>query len=250
MDTDQQFQCFLIGAYQCAKSKDLLMEADRVPSHSSHIATPRRAKWYYGSPLAVQTAIDALMEKPKAVRRKDGKIHYRKPRSDYRGLLACVASYPVAVETLLRVPREELKVLQAWVSDVDEFVTKEFGDAYVGAVIHRDEAFPHIHYYAVGPLTQLHPGLRAELNNGCRIDDNQERMRRYKKAMSEFLDRFHTQVSAKYGHARKGNRRSAPRIHDRKTWMVQKEAEKLFRELGDADAEARARNIFVSCDSR
>jgi Plasmid recombination enzyme len=250
MDTHQQFQCFLMGAYQCAKSKDLLMEADRVPSHSSHVANPRQPKWYHGSPLAVQTAVDALMAKPQAVRRKDGTIHFRKPRSDYRGLLACVASYPVAMEALPHLPKEELGVLRAWLSDVDEFVNKEFGEAYVGAVIHRDEAFPHIHLYAVGPLTQLHPGLRAELNDGCRIDDNQERMRRYKKALSDFLDRFHTEVSAKYGHARKGNRRPSPRIRDRKTWMVQKEAERVFRELGDVDAEARARNIFVSRDSR
>ena len=250
MNTDQRFQCLLIGAYQCAKSKDLLMEADRVPSHSSHVTTPLQPKWYHGSTLAVQVAVDALMAKPHAVRRKDGTISFRKPRSDYRGLLACVVSYPVAVEALRHLRKEELDVFRAWAANVDEFLTEEFGDAYVGAVIHRDESFPHFHCFVVGPLTQLHPGVRAELNQGCRIDDNQERMRRYKNAMSEFLDRFHTQVSAKYGHARKGNRRPRPRISDRKTWMVQKEAQKLFHDLGDVDAETRARSIFVPYTSR
>ena len=250
MSTEQRFQCFLIQAYQCAKSKDILMEADRVITHTSHIEHPRTPNWYHGSPLAVQAAIDELMAKPQKVRRKDSTIQSRKPRYDYRGLLACVSSYPVAVETLRHASSTEKKLARSWVADVDEFVKSEFEDAYVGAVIHSDETFPHVHHFVVGASTHLHPGSRAELIDGHRIDDNQERIRKYKKGLSDFLDRFHARVGIKYGHVRKGNIRPSPRIRDRKTWLVEKEAARLFHELGDADAEARARYIFNSRDSR
>lgn len=250
MSSDQRYQCFLIQAYQCAKSRDLLMEADRAPSHTSHIEHPHKPRWIRGSPLDVQSAIDGLMVKPQEVRCKNGKTHFRKPRSDYRGLLTCVSSYPVTVAAVRKVPEEEKERLVQWVWDVEGFVTSEFGDAHVATVVHLDETFPHMHHFIVGASVHLHPGMRAELTNGCRIDDNQERIRRYKKGMIDFLDRFHASVGIKYGHRRKGNIRRQARILDRKTWLVQKEAERIFRDLGADDAEARARDIFVSRDSR
>lgn len=250
MSNDPQYQCFLIQAYQCAKSRDLLMEANRAQSHSSHIERPREPRWLHGSPLAVEAAIEELMATPQEVRRKDGTTYFRKPRNDYRGLLACVSSHPATVAAICKAPAQERQRFAEWISDVDEFVTSEFGMAHVATVIHVDETFPHMHHFIVGPAAHLHPGMRAELINGRRIDDSQERIRRYKKGLTDFLNRYHARVGIKYGHKRKGNIRQQARIRDRKTWLVQKEAEQIFRELGAIDAQSRAREIYAPREGR
>ena len=240
------FQFVRIEPYRCSVAPDLLLEANRAPSHISHISKPLPPRWLVGSPHAVQQAVDTFMAEDTQVRAKNGKVHHRKQRSDSRGLLGGITSYPRPTADFRNCSKREEELLRSWMVDSDAFFTTEFGAAYVAAVLHADETCPHIHHYVVGSVVQLHPGLRAEIENGRRIEDDKERLRRYRQAMREFLDRYHAQVGIKYGHQRFGNIRPLPRIPDRKTYLVQKEAQRLFEEMGATAeyAEQIARHIY------
>ena len=244
MTTQQLFQMARVEAFRCTDTTDLLLEANRSPSHSSHIATPVKPRWYFGSPEAVHLAVDSLMAKPQRVRQKDGSILLRKQRADYRGVLGCITSYPIETDSLRQSTEQDLQLFKNWARDTHAFVQGEFGDPYIAAVLHLDESHPHFHHYVVGPAAHIHPGLRAELEDQRRISDAKERLRRHRLGMSEFLDRFHSQVGTKYGHGRKGNVRPNPRIPDRKSYLARQEVERILRENGILNAESLARDIF------
>lgn len=239
-----QFQFLRVEPFKCSMTANLLLEADRAPTHTSHIEKPLPPRWLFGSPQIVHKAVDDLMAQKRAVRAKDGQVHLRKQRSDFRGLLGGISSYPVPIESFSRSTSHEQNLLRSWIVDSDAFFASEFGPAYIAAVLHSDESCPHLHHYVVGPAAHLHPGLRAELENGRRIDDDRERLRRYRQAMRDFLDRYHAHVGCKYGHKRSGNIRPSPRVPDRKSYLVQKQAERLFQEMGASNAEVLARIIY------
>ncbi len=240
-----QFQFFRIEPFKCSMASDLLLEADRASTHTSHIEKPRRPRWLFGSPQVVHKAIDGLMAQQQEVRAKNGKIHLRKQRSDFRGLLGAISSYPSPTESFIGSTSHEQDMLRSWIADSDAFLAGEFGPAYVAAVIHSDETFPHLHHYFVGSAVRLHPGLRAELEDGRRIKDDRERLRRYRDAMRAFLDRYHAQVGCKYGHIRAGNIRPSPREPDRKSYLVRRQAVRLFQEIGASDAEDSVKRFYV-----
>jgi hypothetical protein len=244
MTTQQRFQMARVEAFRCANAKDLILEADRSPSHASHILTPIKPLWLFGSPQAVLLAVDSLMASLQEVCQKDGRILLRKQRADYRGVLGCITSYPIETKEFRRGTAQDQKLFRDWAADTDMFMQREFGELYIAAVPHYDEGYPHFHHYIVGPAAHIHPGLRAELEDGRRIADAKERLRRYRMGMRQFLDRFHAQVGIKYGHARNGNIRPNPRIPDRKSYFVLKEVERILRENGIFNAESLAHEIF------
>ena len=185
-----------------------------------------------------------LVAQKRAVRAKGGQVGLREQRSDFRGLIGGISSYPVPIASFFGSTSHEQNLLRSWMVDSDAFFASEFGPSYVAAVFHSHETCPHLHHYVVGPAAHLHPGLRAELENGRRIDDDRERLRRYRQAMRDFLDRYYAHVGCKYGHKRSGNIRPSPRVPDRKSYLVQKQAERLFQEMGASNAEALVRIIY------
>jgi hypothetical protein len=76
---------------------------------------------------------------------------------------------------------------------------------------------------------RIHPGLKAERENGRRIAESSERVKGHRQALREFLDRFQHHVGNKYGHERKGNRRPFERIESRAIYLAMKEAEAIQR---------------------
>ena len=227
-------------------ASDLLLEADRAPTHISHIEKPRPPRWLFGSPQIVHQAINGLMAQHREVRAKNGKIYLRNQRFDFRGLLGGISSYPIPTASFIGSTSQEQNLLRSWLVDSDAFFLGEFGPAYLAAVLHSDETCPHLHHFIVGPAARLHPGLQAELEDGSRIKNGRERLRRYKQAMRDFLDRYFAQVGCKYGHRRAGNIRPSPRVSDRKSYLVQKQAATLFQEIGASNAEDMAKRIYTN----
>lgn len=73
----------------------------------------------------------------------------------------------------------------------------EFGKDYRCAIQHLDEAYPHLHVYAVRPdfdAKQNHPGYRAQkeaLATGC---SSRQVEIAGALALKDFLDRYHDEV--------------------------------------------------------
>jgi hypothetical protein len=161
---------------------------------------------------------------------QDGTTRLRKQRSDSRCLVDCVFSYPVDMETLRHATAADSQVAAHWLEDTLDFAYAEFSsDSIKGAVLHLDETYLHVHCFMVGSADRIHPGLKAERENGRRIEDGKERVKRHRRALSEFLDRFQQRVGNKYGHQRKGNRRPFERIESRAIYLAIREAEAIQR---------------------
>lgn len=227
------FGFFRIEIYNYSKAAGVLAEADRKPSHSSHITKIATPVWTVGTAATVQLKIDQAMSEPETVRRRGGTTYVRQRRSNHRVLLGCVASYPALTSSFLEATNNQKQALRDWVSDVEDFVEREFGTAFVASVIHRDESHPHLHLFVVGPAARLHPGYCAEIENGQRLLDAKERLRRYKKAMQDLLDRYYEHVGRKYGHQRRGNRRPSPRVRDRKAYLARRAREQSIGDIGE-----------------
>ena len=222
-----------LEARKCSQAQDLLMEADRVPSHCSHVADPKPVAWIRGNPLAVHAAIAELISAGQSVTGKDGKIRTRAVRHDFRGLIDCVMSYPIATEIVESAGHEQKDEFREWVADTTAFMDQEFAEKLIAACVHVDESHLHQHYYVVGPAQHIHPGLRAEIESGRRIEDGKERVRRYRQGVKDFLDRYHAQVSSRYGHLRRGNGQALARIRDRATFNIMREAERVRQLTND-----------------
>ena len=222
--TAPAFQFLRIHAHRASAAYGLLAEADRVPSHCSHIEHPNRPFWCLGSPEEVQRELVSFMRQPQPVRPKSGGVLYRKARSDLRCFMDCVASYPVETNYFSDASNDEKETLKDWVRRTHGFMGDEFGSHYVSSCIHSDESHPHLHCYIVGNASRLHPGLRAEFEDGRRISDGLDRIRRYRGGVRAFLDRYHSKVSCRYGHLRKGDCRLTPRISNRRDYFRFKES--------------------------
>ncbi len=225
-------QFLRVHAHGATAAHALLAEADRVPSHCSHIERPLPPRWYRGSPEEALRELKSFLGKPQLVRLKSGGVLYRKVRPDQRCFMDCVASYPPDIEYLKQNPSDiEKKKLREWINQTQTFIEKEFGAHYVACCLHLDESHVHFHFYIVGNASRIHPGLRSELVDGRRIKDGKERMRRHREALRAFLDRFYSDVGCKLGHSRGEHRRIARRIPDRQAY---KEFKRLLEQRDES----------------
>ncbi len=140
------FQFLRIHAHGADAAGGLLAEADRVPSHCSHIERPTPTRWWCGTKDEVQHAVERFMREPQLVRPKSGGERYRKPRSDLRCFMDCVASYPIEVQYLQQASNLEKSTLRDWLIRTHEFIQHEFGPNYISSCIHLDESHPHLHF--------------------------------------------------------------------------------------------------------
>ena len=219
----EAFQFLRMHSHGASAAHGLLAEADRVPSHCSHIKRPRPARWLMDSPEEVHVELESFTSRPQPVRPKSGGLRYRKVRSDLRCFMDCVASYPVEVEDFRHASDSDKLILKEWVDKTHHFIQAEFGSNYIACCFHLDESHPHFHFYIVGNASRLHPGLRAEFVDGRRIKDDKERKRLHINGLKAFLDRYYEQVSCQFGHSRGDHRRSERRIlkrDDYRKWKV------------------------------
>ena len=98
-----------------------------------------------------------------------------------------------------------------------KFVAEEYGAQLHTAVLHLDEEFPHVHFYAIPK--------DYEMWNACRGDKASKETNsklEAKKAMQAYQDAYYEGVSVHCGHTRLGPRRQRltrvsgkPRKHTR-----------------------------------
>lgn len=209
----------------------VLAEAARMPEASPHVERPLAPSIAFGcDPMKLvgpalelaRTAYDPCRRK----RRKDGAV-----------LLAGVASYPVPVSELVG-DQQATEEFRAWGRDVRQWLQVHFGPTLKSVVVHVDEGYPHLHFFALPDLSEecrldwsIHPGLLAKRLAATAGAEKKAQDAAYRVAMKKFQDDFWKAVSEKYGHDRTGpKRRRLPR-------HVHLENKRLKRELDAALAE-------------
>jgi len=182
-------------------------EAARMPGACSHVEHPQPPKVLYG--LGPIEAGEIAIGRSHKARDAAG----RRLRQDGAALLATVISYPVEWEAL-QADADAMIGYQNWRTDTLGWLKTAYGTALESVVEHTDERFPHLHAFAVPELgpdhrlqwEKIHAGRRALLllEKGA---SKREQRRAYIAAMKDLQDRFHAEVSARYGHERLGPRR-------------------------------------------
>jgi hypothetical protein len=188
---------------------DIVNEAERRPGNCGHVANPTDPEVLYGTlPSEALEDVEKLIAEQRDPRG-------RRIRRDTPCLLAGVASFPIPVG----LGREE--EVRSWVRDCVVHLKAEFGSALKSVLLHTDEKFPHLHFYATAPdgkAKAIHPGHRVAKKAGKGT---------FKKAMSAWLDQWYEAVSRRHGMARTGPKRE--RL-SREEWRArQRSAEDLAK---------------------
>ncbi|MFA7314246.1 MAG: plasmid recombination protein [Shewanella sp.] len=184
---------------------EVISEAIRDPLSCLHIKNPQNPTMIYGSfPTTLIPEIETL-----ASTSKDPLG--RKIRKDAQLLLAGICSYPVQFNST----EFDKTNFERWTKLTLDFLISEYGDNLKSCLIHLDEEFPHIHFYAIPPvingsvnIRSIHCGMasRDKIPDG---DKGSGKMRKilYRNSMQEFQNRYYDRVSSRVGQLRFGPKR-------------------------------------------
>ena len=193
--------------------RQITNEVERVPGNIPHIEKPEPPKLIYGCP-AVE--IEQLAE-DWASESKD--VQGRKIRKDGLILLAGVAS----------LPREDEENFDDFAQATLVFLLEKYGDRLKSAVVHNDEAHPHLHFYVLPKVGEkfedIHPGFKASKTAKTEGKLKGEQNQEYKQAMRVFQDEFSQQVAMSFGLTRRGPGR---RRLTRKVWVAEQKQAEFF----------------------
>ena len=187
--------------------QEIVDEALRKPNNCPHIAEPIKPIILYGnSPEDIPTLCDYYAT---TVKTKNGcKL---KPAA-----LVCIAGV-VSVGEPDREKWEKVK------HDSIKYLKNKYGERLKSVVEHKDEAYPHIHFYVVPKdgekLEDIHEGLKAR--NKARYEDKQPfgiQNRAYISAMKTFQDDYNKAVGMPNGLTRIG---PARRRLTREAWKAE-----------------------------
>lgn len=222
-------------------ANDIAGEAMRNPLHSPHVKSPL--------PPVVVHGLDAYAVVAVATARAESSLDPmgRKIRLDTPIMLAGVASNPIPVADLSDPDKED--EYEFWKQETVAFLNKKYGENLLSVIEHKDEKFPHVHFYVVPPVgvgfnaKKLHAGFAA----GARAGKNMPLQKQlYSDAMRAFQDSYHLEVAVKCGQARLGPRRA--RL-TRAEWLTQKvtlsKAAKVFQTLNK-----RIKNTIVAARTK
>lgn len=247
-----QAQFLRIEAFSYQDVPRILGEASREPEYCRHVERPLKPFWSAGSPDAVRDACARFMQTPSPIRQGDGKVRMRKRRRDFRCLVAGVASWPQGFHDFHS--REEFTAAQPrmkdWYERTYAWLQRNFADELIAVVLHRDEEHLHLHFFVAGDANVLHPGLRAEFENGRRLSSRAEKQVRYKAAMREMQDSYHADVGRPCGLARMGRGLGQPRIKDRALALRVLSLERKLEAANDPEISAELKALKVSATAR
>ena len=137
-------------------------------------------------------------------------------------MIAAVASYPIPLADVA-ANVETARAVQFWMKDTiawwSRYVSAKGGEPQ-SAVSHLDEAYPHLHLFALhpaGPVLSLHPGRSAKREAaGAALQSGMDRKRAnkvgndaYRAAMRKFQDEYWEAVGIKHGMTRRGAGRTS-----------------------------------------
>jgi hypothetical protein len=183
-------------------ASEVISELLRETGSCPHVPNPKPAELIHGcSPTVI---IPELINLSKTNRDPLG----RAIRKDGQLLLAGVCSYPHKLDS----SDFNKNKFDKWISLTIEFLVAEYGDSYRCSVLHTDETYPHIHFYAIPPsingqvhIKSIHCGMNArdtvpdKGKNSGKIRSNL-----YRGAMRSYQDRYHSCVGSKCALTRLG----------------------------------------------
>lgn len=231
--------------------RSIIEELERLKGACPHVSSPQPPCILEGmQPRDLIGVIEARVAEQNRVLRKkrkespDQKAELRGIRVDTHVLVASVFSYPDAVED---ADEEEY---QAWREAVIAFAKSDAeanGLEVMTIVEHLDESHPHLHVLAVPVISDANPRMNAKLcHEGHVAQDEHVRnswsgspSRSYRKAMSAWQDRYHSEVGSKHGQARTGPKR---RRLDRATWKAEQNRIALLKDAEKAERRATSAN--------
>lgn len=203
-----------------ATIRGIVGEATREQGYCKHVEEAQEPTALLGDLHELERELLARADHPG----KNG----RKVRPDAHILLAGTASYPKPTKAM--GPEDE-DHFNLWLNKTVEFLQGEWGDKLKAVVLHLDEGFPHIHFYAADldglDMKALHRGKAAE----AKADGHKKEA--YRQAMQTYQDDYYQAVGFDMGFSRLGPRRQ--RL-SRKEWKTQQHANQV-----DAAARAKAR---------
>lgn len=161
----------------------LLDEACRIPEASKHVPVPQEPEWIMGDRDTVEHRAFAYEAQATRI---DGKH------------LQCTS--PVMNAIVISLERDLIEFFPAYAQRCLAHMIDELGERVLGAVIHDDEAQPHIHIFAVPndgeEFGAVHPGYLASRTTRRNMPKNTPKSGTvtrlaYTKAMIAWQDRFH-----------------------------------------------------------
>lgn len=157
-------------------------------------------------------------------------------------MLAGVASYPIPVAEL----DENDEQFMQWGERTEDYLRARWGSQLKAIIYHRDEKFPHIHFYVLPDnldMASIHPGVKA----GQEAPPNQSKAA-YNAALRELQDDYYAQVGQAVGLTRLGPRR---RRLTRGEWKAEQATAALTAEcLQRRDAELTERQNRLASERR
>lgn len=200
--------------------RQLIAEAAWEEGAHPHVVTPRspRVVWGLLLPEVERKAVAQAAE----ARDRLG----RRLRRDAPVIAAGVASFHVSVvEVEAATPAGA--AYEAWVCDTVKHLRRVHGDALVSVMEHRDEWYPHLHYYCLPDLLderldweRAHPGRHAQELAVALPRPRRPRLA-YTAAMRGYQDAYYEAVGIHHGQTRLGPRR---RRLSREQWRAEKAA--------------------------
>jgi hypothetical protein len=197
---------------------DIAREAGRDPSHIPHVLNPQPPVQIAGNfPVSdLENELEKFLEsKSITVNLKGGKTAQRKVKSDAHVLAASVYSWPEHIDEF------SPEKAQAFFDDCLKFHAEKIGEVAC-AVVHFDEAFPHVHVYTFAAnAREIHPGWKAKNDALKAGESGPEANAIYKKTMADFQTDFFQSVGLRHGLDRLGPKRQ--RL-SRSEWSERKQA--------------------------
>ena len=197
---------------------DIAREAGRDPSHIPHVLNPQEPVQIAGNfPISeLENELEKFLETQSVtVNLKGGKTAQRKVKSDAHVLAASVYSWPEHIDEF------SPEKAQAFFEDCLKFHAEKIGEVAC-AVVHFDEAFPHVHVYTFAAnAREIHPGWKAKNDALKAGQSGPEANAIYKKTMTDFQTDFFQSVGMRHGLDRLGPKRQ--RL-SRSEWSERKQA--------------------------
>ncbi|MFA9385782.1 MAG: plasmid recombination protein [Vibrio cyclitrophicus] len=204
-------------------AKAVADECERVPGACPHVEDPKPSINIFG--CRPSEAVQLAEERAEIAKDSRG----RKLRKDAQIILGGIVSYPTPMSEL----NPNCKEFRKWIKLNHNFLKKKFGENYKSMEFHREESFPHMHYYLVPPIDkngrmnigEVHQGIYARDN--CSSKKAKDKMRAYKEAMRQFQQEYYEKVGKPCGLTKEGAHK---RRLTRKEWKTEQSAAKRLAE--------------------
>lgn len=190
--------------------EEIVLEALRDPRHCRHIPFPETPTVLFGEPEQILPKMERMLERDLANRKRDGRSKKIRVLETTPVLLSGIASYPNTWAAMTTGQRRFFKIwLNAVIKWANDFGRSQRGEL-VCALLHTDEAHPHIHLYWLPTgipgckARMMHPGWMAKAKAK---EAGLDGAAAYRLEMRAFQRYFENTVSYRFGHEHLGPER-------------------------------------------